>query len=421
MKQTNAPIQNENTENISYIPAIITLFLSFFLFGLSENIKGPALPRMQADFALREVQIGWLLALNSVAYLLACFYTSALARKIGLKLTNIISCVLMTGAGVMMFFAGNYPLLMAAYFTINLGNGMLEITLGIMAAKIFTKNTGTLLNLSHFFYGLSSIIAPLSATGLMKLKVGAQALDWGGMYLVMMALSLIPAGFALYARFPKTGGAEHSNSTSLLAYMKKPLAWMIIFVLSFAVVGEMSVGSWLVNFLEKSYGLDSITASGALTGFFVTFTLARLLLGPVIDRIGFVRSIILGSAFSAVTVILGVLLGKAGIFLLILSGVGIAIIYPTIMAVLAKVYADCIDSAMTITLTAMGMVTVLGNIAVGAIVEVLINAFSPSIGSTGGTALGYRIGYLFIGVCCLIAMLGAIALYRILKKRNELV
>jgi hypothetical protein len=32
-----------------------------------------------------------------------------------------------------------------------LGNGMIEITLGVMAAVMFTKNTGTMLNLAHFF------------------------------------------------------------------------------------------------------------------------------------------------------------------------------------------------------------------------------------------------------------------------------
>jgi len=131
----------------------ITIFTGFLIFGFSENIKGPAIPRMQAEFALGEWEIGLLLAVNSFGYLLACFYTASMCRKIGLKQTLIICLLLMALSGAGICFSPNYPVLVLSYFAMYSANGMLEITLGIMAAKIFTKNTGTFMNLSAFFYG----------------------------------------------------------------------------------------------------------------------------------------------------------------------------------------------------------------------------------------------------------------------------
>ncbi|GJM74777.1 hypothetical protein HMSSN036_69930 [Paenibacillus macerans] len=79
--------------------------------------------------------------------------------------------------------------------------------------------------------------------------------------------------------------------------MRDPAIWLIVLVLSFGVISEMAVGGWLVNFLEKAYHWNTSSASGMLSAFFVCFTFARLLLGPVTDKIGFTLSLILFSGF----------------------------------------------------------------------------------------------------------------------------
>ena len=37
---------------------VLVVFAGFLVFGFMENIKGPALPRMQSDFNLNEMQLG---------------------------------------------------------------------------------------------------------------------------------------------------------------------------------------------------------------------------------------------------------------------------------------------------------------------------------------------------------------------------
>lgn len=145
--------------------------------------------------------MGSLLSLNALGYLIACSFTAILVRKFGIKATSIISFASMLLSGIFIFVSHAYPAFAASYFLMYIGNGMLEIALAILGARIFVKNVGTMMNLSHFFYGLSSTVAPLIATGMMSVQVSGQELDWRGMYLVMLSLSLLPIITALRSTF----------------------------------------------------------------------------------------------------------------------------------------------------------------------------------------------------------------------------
>lgn len=95
---------------------LLIVFGGFLVFGFSENIKGPALPRMQSDFSLDEAQIGVLLALNSIGYLVACSFTGLLSVKIGIRWTGIIAFGSMALSGVLMYLSASYSSLSASYF-----------------------------------------------------------------------------------------------------------------------------------------------------------------------------------------------------------------------------------------------------------------------------------------------------------------
>ena len=69
----------------NYVLLTMAVFASFAIFGFSDSARGPALPRIQAEFNLTELHIGLLLTLSTVGYLIACSYNAALAKIIGIK------------------------------------------------------------------------------------------------------------------------------------------------------------------------------------------------------------------------------------------------------------------------------------------------------------------------------------------------
>ncbi|GIP53823.1 hypothetical protein J42TS3_28580 [Paenibacillus vini] len=412
MKQTSKKF------NKIYAMQLATIFLGFIIFGISENIKGPAIPRIQFDFHLNEEQLGSLLSLNALGYLIACSFTAVLVRKWGIKAASILSFASMLISGVFIFISHTYPLFSASYFLMYIGNGMLEIALAILGARIFVKNTGTMMNLSHAFYGLSSTVAPLIATGVMSVQVFGHALDWRGMYLVMLSLSLLPILTALRSTFPGDDLANESR-TPLKELMRDPALWWMVLILSFGVVSELAVGGWLVNFLEKAYHWDTVKASGMLSAFFLLFALARLFLGPVTDKIGFTFSLIIFSGLSALCTFAAIVGGESWSFLFAAAGIGIAMIYPTVMAFIAKRYPRGSDTAITFTVTLMGLGSVIGNYVIGFVIEIVKKMYG--VGNANGLLRGLQAGYGFIALCALLCSVCGCILYRYLKKRGELI
>ncbi|UQZ37712.1 MFS transporter [Paenibacillus sp. PK3_47] len=397
---------------------LATIFLGFIIFGISENIKGPAIPRIQFDFKLDEGQLGTLLSLNALGYLIACSFTAVLVRKWGIKAVTIISFASMIISGVFIYVSHTYPLFASSYFLMYIGNGMLEIGLAILGARIFVKNTGTMMNLSHFFYGFSSTLAPLIATGLMSVTLFGWTLDWRGMYLVMLSLSILPILSALRSTFPGDD-LPNEDRISLKVLIRDPALWLLVLILSFGVVSELAVGGWLVNFLEKAYAWDTVKASGMLSVFFLFFSLARLLLGPVTDKIGFNLSLIIFSGFSGLCTFAALLGGEKFAFLFAAAGIGIAMIYPTVMAFIAKRYPTGSDTAITFTVTLMGLGSVIGNYAIGAIIDGVKHLYGAE--TSTGLLRGLQAGYGFIGLCAIICALSGCFLYRYLKVRKELI
>ncbi|MFM9331562.1 MFS transporter [Paenibacillus mesotrionivorans] len=404
--------------NKVYALQLATIFLGFIIFGISENIKGPAIPRIQFDFNLNEQQLGTLLSLNALGYLIACSFTAVLVRKWGIKATSILSFASMLVSGMFIFLSHTYPLFSASYFLMYIGNGMLEIALAILGARIFVRNTGTMMNLSHAFYGLSSTVAPLIATKVMTVQVFGQTLDWRGMYLVMLSLALLPILTAMRSSFPGDDLADESR-TPFKVLLRDPALWLMVLILTFGVVSELAVGGWLVNYLEKAYHWSTVEASGMLSVFFLLFAVSRFFLGPVTDRIGFALSFIIFSGFSAICTFAAIIGGEQWSLLFAAAGIGIAMIYPTVMAFIAKRYPRGSDTAITFTVTLMGLGSVIGNYIIGFVIEMVKRIYGE--GDSLGLLRGLQAGYGFIGLCALLCTVSGCMLYRYLKKHGELI
>lgn len=254
---------------------------------------------------------------------------------------------------------------------------------------------------------------------MMKWYVFGAELGWQGMYLIMLLLSIIPMIPTVFAKIPKNEVAVEDR-VSIKSFFKDPAAWMIVSILSFGVVAEMAFGGWLVNFLEKAYDWSTTSASTMLSVFFLCFMLARLLLGPVTDRIGFTKSLIVFSGLAGISTLLAVFSGETGVFLFALAGIGVAPIYPTVMALLAKRYPNGTETAITFTVTLLGIALVIGNFLIGFIVELSKQWFSQLYGSDVGLIRGLQSGFIFIGLCAVICSLSSIVLYRYLHKKQKL-
>jgi len=399
----------------------ITIFAGYFIFGLSEMVKGPAIPRIQADLNIGEFEVGLLLACNAFGYLIACSFAAQIARKIGMKRLFMISMLVMVLSGFMIRSSNSFAMLMVGFFVLYLGNGAVEITLGVMAAVTYTKRTGQMLNLAHTFYGVGAAVGPIVAAALMTAQIRAisdEPLGWHGMYLVVLSWALIPFISAIFAKYGS--GAQENMKINYREYLKDPELWSVILILTFGGFAEMGMGGWLANYYEKANGFTPEKAALILTIFFAAFTFARIILGPFTDKFGYIFSLMLFSLIAGLLIIVGVLLGPGGVVPIVLSAAFLSPIYPTVMAAIAKIFAKTIDTAMTVVMTTMGVISLPANLLISGIIEGLKNALVPSYGDQS-IVIAYSAGLLLIALCSLLAFVFAFWLRRRLIAEDRLV
>jgi len=414
----NETLNSTSKDKRNFILFTLAIFGSYAVFGAAATLRGTLLPRIQDEFLLTEFHIGLLLALNTTGYLLACTFTTAIAAKTGIKGTHILSMLIIAISGITIFFAPTFPTLIAAFFLLNMGFGGLDISVGVIAAKTFTRKTGTMMSIAHFFYGAGAIASPIISTTIMASRFENPLTSWRYVYIIALAFAIIPIIPSLLGRLKDRGSAK--KKTDYLALIKNPRVILLIVIMLFGVMTEGGIVSWFVAYLETGLGFTSDAAALFLTFYFAAFTVGRLALGPFIDKIGFINSLAITTGFACVMIVLGVILGERGAPFIVLAGLGTATIIPTLMAIMAKLFLETIESAMTTIMTVVGTILIPANVLVGGIFNQARVHFTHLHGEQGAS-MAFSTGFLVFGFTCLMVSLFTLVLRHKQKKEGRLV
>lgn len=406
----------ESAKKSKLLPTV-ALFTAFIYFGISENIKGPALPLIQDSFQINEFQLGLLLSINALGFLIATVFAGMLIKKIDAKAVFNIALIIMGVSGIFIFISNSYISFSTAYFVLYFGNGLLEIVLNVLAARMFHKNAAIMLGLCHFFFGVGSITGPIAASELIGLQLGTITISWHGMYLVMMSVAIIPLIMGTSVNFPEK--YQHSGvQTTVKDHIRNPIIWLLASIITLGVVVELSIASWLVNLMEKAYSWSPSSAAFLLASFFLLFTLGRLILSPIIEKIGYAKSLVIFTVFAGICIFLGLILGSPFEFFFALSGLGVAPIYQTVMAFVPELYGRDTDGVVNLIIIIWAVGSMLGNLLVGG----LTNSFKvwavSLYGEEIGLPLGLQLGFGFIGLLALLCGFFSLILQRKLPKKQ---
>ena len=315
----------------------ILLFAGMLFLGIIDNIRGPALPRMQMDFDVSAFQLGLIPAFSAVGYLAASAFTAELGRKIGMKSCVLLAFAAIVLTGVFIAFTPGFGFLLFALFALNVGAGVLDVSIQIIAGSTFTENVGSKMNMTHFFYGLGGIFAPMVSTSIMMARFGESLTGWRLMYLIVLSWAIVPAALTVFSKFNNLTTGKKSGGYAKL--LKMPKLQLLVATLTIGLIAESGIAVWFVIYLERALDFAPERAALFLTLYFICFTASRLLMGPFIDKIGIVNSLMVLTSFCGVLVVSGVLLGAPGAPLIVAAGIGIAPLFPTVGSTLLS--RDC--------------------------------------------------------------------------------
>lgn len=372
----------------------IIIYATMFLFGLVENVKGVSYPLIKAEFGVPYDSQGGLVSLTWFGYVIFCLIASLFLQRFGIKRAMLAGYLLICGGAVATLLAPTFWMAAITLLVVNAGFGFFEVGTNALGTVVFTSRAALLMNLMHFFYGFGAIIGPQVAGGLTD-RLGY---NWRQVYIVMIIPIMLVFLFILFTRFngraSRSDSAETAGKVTFFSALKHPLVWMFCLTLGFMEVIEFGAANWGGLYLKDVYGLDPrVVGASFVSLFYILFTLARLLSGWAIEKIGYIRSLYIALAGVMATFLIGFTLGRQGIWILPVSGFFIGIMWPTMMAVAMRVFGDDAPAVTSVIITVSG--------AVNGIFQLLIGFTNQYI----GPAWGYRTCLFYAGLAMLLLFL----------------
>jgi fucose permease len=372
---------------------LFVAFLGIFLYGLLAALPGSVLPTLERNQYLpTDNEVGTFLLINAVGAVLAYLISGPLIDKAGKKLTLIGGTILViTSMAGLALIVTNLAaavallLIFACSFLLGLGANAIVSAGHALVADVAASWRNAALNLLDVCFGLGLMTLPLFVQRLQKS---------GGLGLVFWLLAgagLIFVALMVTLRFPRPAHPESLPLIETKDLLKNPSFWLLAIALFMYVGTEVSVGKWVVVFMERdarllahsglaATDLQQLTQASpsALSRFFeqepagiaiatfalrtLSFFALALLSGRIVSsfllgvlKVNSLGLLAVGSALAALGLAVGFNANspEAVRWALILSGFGMGPIFPTSVG-LASVMAPRIGG------TAMSLVMGVG-------------------------------------------------------------
>ena len=308
------PVQNPAVagaaegEHNPHTGALVIVTILFFMWGLLTSLNDVLIPHLKSIYTLTYMQAMLVQFCFFGAYFVVSLPAGALIRRIGYQ-NGAVAGLMIAAAGCALFYPaskGGYGLFLAALFVLASGITILQVAANPYVTVLGPARTAaSRLTLTQAFNSLGTTVAPalggllilagatLGADQLAALSApeqaaykAAEAAAVQGPYLgLAAALATLAVLFAV-ARLPKItfdgSTAAVDARGGAMGYRHLVLGAVAIFLY---VGAEVSIGSFLINFLGESHiaGLSHADASkyvslywgGALVGRFIGFAVMR--------------------------------------------------------------------------------------------------------------------------------------------------
>lgn len=337
-------------------------FLAFFLFGFADNLKGPVLPTLLDDLGFSYSSGGTIVMGAYLGFLIATLLTGLLSDIAGNKVVIFVACACLA-AGIFSFSIASLSLtLTMAMIVVGLGLGAIEVGGNIIIVDLHHQDKGRYLNLLAFFHGIGSMIVPLYAGALLNAGI-----SWRTIYQSVIGVVVFLFVYFLLIKYPKTD-ASADDAFDLKRLGKSAFTGEMILlyvVILVYVAAEIGIGAWLVEFLQQAKSQSVIMSSFFLSLFFGAVTIGRLVGSFLVERIGYLRSMLYASVASVFCMALGTFSSPSLAFFLPITGLFFSIIFPTTTAAVSDRHRDNVGTVLGLLFTFAGIGGMIGPWSIG--------------------------------------------------------
>jgi fucose permease len=378
-----------------------TLFCAYICTGILSVLPGASLPLLAQHTHVPLDVAGFSFTLSAFGFTVGVLIAGAFTGRLNSKYLLMIGLALMSLAGIFMPWTPSFAVLIVSQFTKGIGFGFIDVSINAVATLVFADTLGETLNNIHSSYGVGALVGPL------LLSVALQLLNdalWayligvviGMITIVLLARQVVPV---LPQRDEKQ---QEQNTTFRRGIFRQSLLWFMALQIALYVGAEIGFGNWIVTAVSKSAAITLVFAAPAATVFFVGLTLGRLLGAQVLRRKMLSENQLLlvsifGGAISGVVV--AAFTGQIVISFVASALVGLFYgpLFPGIMAIASRWFVHALGAVSSVMLVSTG--------AAGMVLPALMGVLIPLIGVNWVMAIP-------AAACLLIAIPLSLAIWR---------
>jgi fucose permease len=339
--------------------AIAVVFLSMILLAVADN-KGVFIPLFKSDFSINDTRIGFVLTAASLGFIIFTYIGGALCEKFGQKKVIIGGLTIIILSLIVLSKISSFVMLLISMFTLNIGLAFIEISANTILPILFITFQAVFMNLMHFCYGFGATITQ-RVTGILV----ERGMNWRTIYVGIATLFLALLIFTLFTKMPEPHEVKKDDNINKYDAFKNKFIYLYMIGLGFYVFAEVGTSNWFINFMRSTYSLDDNKGSLYLASFFGIFTVGRLVGGLIVEKLGYLNSVLyfLGAALILYTT--GILIGQRGLFIISASGFFFSIVFPTIVLSVSKVFKENSSYSTGIILTGSSFINMVLNMFIG--------------------------------------------------------
>ncbi|WMJ68083.1 MFS transporter [Stenotrophomonas sp. 24(2023)] len=296
---------------------------AFFIPGFATAMWATLVPFAKDRTGANDATLGLVLLCLGAGSLLAMPLAGLLAARVGCRAVMIATTALILVTLPGLVLAPSAWTLGLVLFAFGAGVGAMDCTMNVQAVVVERDSGRAMMSGFHAFYSIGGFIGGAAMTVLYTVLAPLPSVLAGMAALVLLAMASV--------RHWRSERAGHEGPM---------LAWprgVVLFISLLAFVAFLAEGAmmdWSAVFLADVRGVATAHAGIGFATFALTMTVARLFGDPVVERLGHRRTIVLGSLLGAAGVLVLTLVTpwQASLAGYVMLGLGCANVVPALFS-----------------------------------------------------------------------------------------
>ena len=358
--------------------AFIAMTCLFFFWGFITVLNDILIPFLKESFDLNYTQAMLVQFCFFGAYFIVSPFAGKLIDKVGYQ-QGIVLGLLTTAAGCLLFYPSAevhiYALFLFSFFVLASGITILQVAANPYVAALGPEKTAaSRLNLAQAANSFGTTVGPIVGSMLILGAVAADATAVQMPYVMLGALLVAAALLFRFIKLPVLAHVEAQETDSEdSVWNHRPLVLGALAIFLY-VGGEVSIGSFLVNYFSESSiaGLSSAEAGEMVAYYWGAAMIGRLVGAALMNYIAATKYLAINALIAIVMIVVSMnTTGDTAMWSILAVGFFNSIMFPTIFTMAVKGLGS---------MTSKGSGLVCQAIVGGALIPVVQGVAADSIG-----------------------------------------